>query len=337
MSVRVGVIGTGWVSGMHLAALKKIPEAQIVAIAGRNIARTQELARACEAKAYTDYHAMLAEEKLDAAMILLPPDAHGEVEKACAQCVPAVLVEKPVANNLILAQEVHAAFEKSKTLVSVGYMNRYRQSVRLARELFSRAADKPVLVNGWWVSQMPPVAWWMDSSRSGGQFIEQCTHLVDLARYLVGEIVEVKAFSARGFVKGVQGYDADDAMTVSVKFASGAVGSFATGCFPLNGTDSQRGISLTIASRTLKCEFSGWGMQLEATHNKSRVECVKPEEDIFETQDRAFLSAIINNDPSLILSTYADAMRTLAIGCAAKESLKTVGTGLKSLGIASPL
>ena len=324
MKVRVGIIGTGWVTGLHLPALNKISEVELVAVAGRNVSRAQELAQKYGVKAYyEDYKAMLSKEKLDAVYILMPPDAHGKVEEDCAKSVPAVLIEKPICNSIELARKIQKSFEKNKTLVSVGYMNRYRHGIQHAKRLFSASENRPVLVNGWWVFEMPGAPWWRDMSRSGGQFVEQCTHLVDLARYIVGEITEVHAFAANGFIKDYQEHTIDDAMTVNVRFASGAVGNFVTGAFPRNGTDSQRSIGLTIASMKLKCEFSDWAMNLNALHGKDHSESIRPEEDIFEVQNRAFIKAIIKKDPTLILSSYSDAMKSLAVGCAANESARS--------------
>lgn len=319
--MQVGIIGSGWVAEQHIAALKKIDNVRIAAIAGRNPDRVRQLAGTAGATAYSAYREMLAKEKLNAVFILLPPDAHGDVEIACAEAVPAVLIEKPICNDLAQAEKINAVFKARKTLVSVGYMNRYRESVQRAAALFAK--HKPVLVNGWWVTQMPPVAWWKDMSRSGGQFVEQCTHLVDLARALMGEIVEIQAVSARGFINDVPGYTNDDAVSVNVKFASGAIGNFITGAFPLNGTDAKGGIGLTVSARDLRCDFSGWGMELEMTWSNRRCEKILPEENIFEIQNRAFLQAVRENNPSLILSDYEDGIRNLAIGLAANQSIQS--------------
>ncbi len=168
---------------------------------------------------------------------------------------------------------------------------------------------------------MPTVSWWRDASRSGGQFVEQCTHLVDLSRFIVGEITAVHAFAARGFVKDIPDYTIDDAITVNVRFESGAIGNFVTGSFLRNGIGAQHAIGMTIASKTLKCEFSDWSMQLNAVHSKGHTESITPEEDIFEVQSRAFVGAIARNDTRLILSSYMDGIRSLAVGCAANESV----------------
>ena len=65
----------------------------------------------------------------------------------------------------------------------------------------------PVMAVGGWVGAAPkgtaPIhSWWVVKEKSGGQLVEQTTHTVDLARYLIGEAVEVWASAARGFVKG---------------------------------------------------------------------------------------------------------------------------------------
>ena len=327
MALKVGLIGTGWVAGVHLEALKKIPGIEIAAITGRNEGKAAQLASPIQAHSYGDYREMLKNEQLDAVFILMPPHAHGEIEKECALRVPAVFIEKPVANNLKTAWEIREAFEKAGTLVSVGYMMRYHASVNHARTLFHNSGDKPALISGWWVNPMPGPLWWRTGSLSGGQFVEQCTHLVDASRYIAGEIKRVSAFSAKGFVKDVTDYATEDAMTVSVEYSSGAVGSFFTGCFPRTGGN----IGLTLESRSIRCAFSGWGMALEANYGNGHTELFKEGgQDIFVKTDTAFLKAASTGNTSGILSTYDDSIKTLEVTLAAVESAasgKTVVIG----------
>jgi predicted dehydrogenase len=278
---------------------------------------------------------MLQGEKLDAVFILLPPHLHGDCELACAQKVPAVLVEKPIALDLATAERIAAAFARAGTFAAAAYMNRCRRSVARARELFAPPNAASVLVEGRWVGDVPPPAWWRDKATSGGQFVEQCTHLVDIARFVAGEIVEVSAFAASGFVNDVEGYATDDAMSVNLRFASGALGSFATGCYARPGLYAEGGISMEISSRETRCTLSGWDMELRAELWKGasaipagqaprlEVEHVGSEEDIFQVEDGLFIEAAKARDPSLFPSPYADAMRTLAVTLAANESADT--------------
>ncbi len=209
--MNIGIIGTGWVAGLHLDALKKIENARVVAIAGRNESRAKELAQPFGAKTYSTPLSMLESESLDTVFILLPPHLHGDLERACAEHVKAVLIEKPISQSLETAQAINECFKKAGTLVSVGYMNRYRQSVQKIRELFAQPGNVGILAHGWWTTQMPPPLWWRTFDQSGGQFVEQCTHLVDICRYTIGAIDEVSANSTRGYMKEVPDYTVDDA------------------------------------------------------------------------------------------------------------------------------
>lgn len=271
MSMQIGMIGTGWVAGVHLEALKQIPGVHVAAVAGSNEARAAVLAEQAGGRCYGDYRRMLAKEKLDAVFVLTPPHAHGDIEKACAAHVPAVLVEKPVANRLETALEVQRAFREAGTIVSAGYMMRYHASINRVRELLAQSGEKPALVAGRWVNPMPGPLWWRIDDQSGGQFVEQCTHIVDAARYIAGEIVRVSAFSARGFVTGVPEYNTDDAMVVNAEFASGAVGVFYTGCFPIGGGGD---VGLQVRSKSLDCSLAGWGMGLRAVWADGRADSI---------------------------------------------------------------
>ena len=324
----VGLIGTGWAAERHAAALGRIEGVRVAAIAGRNAARLDRLCRSSGAAAYADYREMLRRERLDAVLVLLPPHLRGEPEIACAAAVPAVLVEKPVARDLDTALRVGEAFERAGTVAAAAYMNRCRKSVAKTRECFAPPNGEAVLVEGRWVGDVPPPAWWRDKSLSGGQFVEQCTHLVDIARYVAGEIVEVAAFAASGFIDDIPGYATDDAMCVNARFASGAIGHFTTGCHARAGLMAEGGISMEFSSRDARCRLSGWDMELQAEHWHGgslplEVESAEWEEDIFEVEDRLFLRSAAERDLSLFPSSYADAVRTLRVTLAANESAAT--------------
>ena len=83
---------------------------------------------------------------------------------------------------------------ESGALCRVGHHWRCAEPVARARELLQ---DRPVrLVNGWWLDKVPPVPWWTDRALSGGPIIEQAVHVLDLARFLVGEVEQVCALAA---------------------------------------------------------------------------------------------------------------------------------------------
>lgn len=316
--MRIGIVGTGWVTKLHLAALKQIEQVQVVAIAGRNQACARELAAPFGATTYESYLPMLERESLDAVFILLPPHLHGDLERACAEHVGAVLLEKPIGLALDEVQQINQHFQRAGTLVSVGYQNRYRASVQQARDSFTE--DSPVIMaNGWWITEMPPPPWWRRIEQSGGQFVEQCTHLVDLSRYLIGEITEVSAYRTSGFMTEVPDFNVDDAMVVNVRFASGALGSFCTGCFPAAGNDAF-GISLNLSSRQHHVVFDSWDFSGTLHDGSGSPKVLPATSDPFLLQNQAFIDTVARKQPSGILSSYTDAMQTLAVTLAANES-----------------
>jgi len=318
--MKIGIIGTGWVAEKHLNALQQIDEADVVAIAGRNQARAQELATPFGAKTYESHLPMLERESLDAVFILLPPHLHGDLERACTEHVGAALIEKPITTSLEQAQAINDIFKKAGTLVSVGYQNRYRESAQRARACFTDTTPG-IMANGWWIEQMPPPPWWRRMEQSGGQFVEQCTHLVDLSRYLMGEITEVSAYRTGGFMTDVPDFNVDDAMIVNVRFKSGALGSYSTGCFPIGG-HSQTGISLNLSTRKERVVFESWDFNGKIHSGEGEVLELPSKADPFLLQNKAFLKATASKDPSAILSDYEDAMKTLAVTLAANESAR---------------
>jgi myo-inositol 2-dehydrogenase / D-chiro-inositol 1-dehydrogenase len=321
MSVRVGVVGSGWVAERHVAALRSL-DAEIVAIAGRNGASVAKLCAESGAKAYQldAVRDMLRSERLDAVFLLLPPHLHGPIEAACAEHVPAVFIEKPITTDLEVARRAHEELTKAGTLVSVGFMCRYRETVQRLRAELAREEDPPVLVNGAWVGDMPGPLWWRARAQSGGQFLEQTTHLVDLSRYLVGDIVEVSSFTARGFIRDVPGYTVDDASVVNVRFAGGAIGTFASGCFVTPPSASAMGIGLTLQCRGRHVSLNGWDMHLKLQRGAEIERLCSTEADIFAVEDAAFLAAFRARDASLVRSSYADAIETLKVALAATLS-----------------
>lgn len=324
--MKIGIIGTGWVTELHLKALKEIEGAEVVAIAGRNEKRAQELAEPWGAETHETGLKMLQEESLDAAFILLPPHLHGELERACSEHVKGVLIEKPISQSLETAQAINTYFQDAGTIVSVAYQNRYRQSVQRAKELLSQDGNQGILARGWWTTQMPPPPWWRNFETSGGQFAEQCTHLLDICRYTMGEVDEVSAYATDGFMPEVEDKTVDDAMVVNVRFKSGALASFATGCFPLGGHPETPGggIGLSLSSRNHRIALTGWGYEGTIHSGEDEREKIPSEENIFIVQNKTFLDAVRSDDPSAILSPYEDSLGTLAATLAANESARSL-------------
>jgi hypothetical protein len=97
-----------------------------------------------------------------------------------------------------------------KLVTAVGYHWRYPRTTEEAQEFLAR---NPVrLALGYWLDSTPPPEWWIKEARSGGQMVEQTTHIFDLARLLVGG---VESIYATGFRTDQPAFPESDVLDVS--------------------------------------------------------------------------------------------------------------------------
>lgn len=316
--LRIAFIGTGGIARRHAEGLARRGDVQFVGAYDAAPDRAEAFAAQYGGRAPRDLDEMLDATRPDAVWICLPPFAHGDAEMAAVDRGIPFLVEKPVSNSMETARRILEAVEARGVLAAVGYMNRYRRGIQRARELL--AGDPPVLVHGGWVGGTPGVPWWRVKAQSGGQIVEQTTHIFDLVRFVVGEPEVVYAHGTTGFVKDMPGYDVEDASVVAIHFAGGAVGSLVSCCA---GRTGGGGVHLSVTACHHHVSYSGSDQTTVIQKSRLEEERIKGEPDVFEIEDAAFLRAVETGDPSAVLSPYADALQTLAFTLAANRSLET--------------
>ena len=316
MPIRIGFVGIGWIAGTHMDALSQLEDAQPVAFCDLDSGRAERAAARFGGRAYTDWRAMLDAESLDALYICLPPHGHDGVEIAAAERGIHLFVEKPVARDLDYARRVEKAIQRAGVMSMVGYHFRYYGAIERAKE---RLQGLPVLlVKGAWDGGMPTGApWWRTYAHSGGQLVEQTTHIFDLARYLVGEVVEVFTFSQNNPAL-LHHPDGDIAVAdvVCLKFENGAVGVITN----TNGLHAPGEVGLKVYTPERIVEVS-WGRMVETEVN--RKEEYHSRDNPYLRESEAFLEAIRTGNQSLIRSDYSDGVRTLAVTLAADEAGRT--------------
>jgi myo-inositol 2-dehydrogenase / D-chiro-inositol 1-dehydrogenase len=330
-TVKVAMVGSGGMANAHLPGLKSMPGVEVVGFCDTVLERAQGLADAHGGQAFKDPAKMLDAVAPDCCYVLLPPFAHGKAEFACIERGIPFFVEKPINKNWKQACQIAEGVADKSLLTSAGYMNRYRAGIQQARKLLAR--DPAVYVWGGWIGGKPnpnPAApitvWWVRKAMSGGQFVEQVTHTVDLVRFLCGEAVEVSAFAANGFNKGIATYDIDDAMTVNIQFANGGVCNLVSCC----ASNARGGVSLDVYATNIAFEFRGWEHTCKVFRASKDVEEIPGEGDIFAVEDAAFIKAVRAGNDKGVLCSYGDALKTLEISIAANLSAdkgKTVKLG----------
>jgi len=320
MGARVGCVGTGFIAGKHLAALTSFPDVAVVAVADAVPERAERVAAGIGARAYPDGLAMLATEDLDAVWLCVPPFAHGPLESAALERDLPFFVEKPLANDLCTAVRIADEVHRRSLLAGVGYHWRYLDVVARTRARCGETA--PALVTGYWLDSTPPVPWWPDRSASGGQVLEQTTHIFDLARHVVGEVDAVHAQERR--IKAASPVEDLDgavpaAATAQLRFRSGCLGTISS----TRTLHARHRVGLHIFGDGFAAELSEASLTdhalLMADRDGTRLERV--EEDPVEKEDRAFVDAVLGHDDD-VRAPYAEALRSHALAWAADVSAR---------------
>ena len=308
MTLRLGVIGAGWIAGLHLGALARLERTDLVGTVSGTGAGATALSARWGYRVYPDLDRMLDDARLDVAYVCVPPFRAVAIGERLVERGIPFLTEKPLAaDDAAGPVRLAAAIERAGLVVAVGYHLRALDILPAVRERL--AARPPALVVGRWLGGTPTPAWWSRADQGGGQLIEQATHLYDLARHLVGEATVVCAASTRDPDGAGPGVDVADDTAATLRFARGALGSFAN-----TRRVASESVEVVFASRGLmttmwKGERSQGDWHVRFEDDGSREER-HAERDPYETQAAAFLDAVEATEPARVLCTYDDALRT---------------------------
>jgi predicted dehydrogenase len=206
----------------------------LAGIAGRDEAAVREAAaRYGYARAYTDWRQLLADPAVDLFDNGGPNDAHAEPCIAAAQAGKPVLCEKPMGRTAAEARAMLDAVELTRVKHMVGFNYRFVPAVRYAYELLRAGAVGTVhhfrarYLQDWLADPSAPYTWRLGSETAGsGALGDLGSHIVDLARFLIGEPASVSA-SLKTFTVDRPGgrVTVDDAFAATVEFESGAIGT----------------------------------------------------------------------------------------------------------------
>ncbi|SFT33651.1 Predicted dehydrogenase [Geodermatophilus amargosae] len=309
MTLRVGLVGAGGVGARHGRTLSALDGVMLVGVADAVPPAAAALASELRVPAL-DIDALLGS-GLDAVWLCVPPFAHGELELAVVRAGLPLFVEKPLGTDLAVAEEVAAAVAAAGVPTATGYHWRHLDTVAAARAVC--AAAPPRLLAATWLDKVPPPAWWSRADRSGGQVVEQATHVLDLARVLAGEVTEVRALTAPS---SAEGRDVDDATVALLRFGSGAVGTLAAGC--AQPAKTRAGLEVSCAGAAL--ELTETALAVTTAEGTTHTE---PAVDARTAVDRAFVELLTTGTRAEGLVDYAEALRTHRLAVAIAESARS--------------
>ncbi len=258
-TLNFGMIGYKFMGGAHSQALRRVgmhfdldADVRMKAICGRDEEWVKKAAQQYGwEETETDYRTLVRRSDIDCVDVTATSFLHKEMCIAAAEAGKHILCEKPLATTLGDARAIVAAVEKAGVRHQVGFNYRFCPAVVLIKNMIDQGRlGKIFHFRGFYLQDYIidpdfPKVWRLDKSIAGsGSHGDLNAHVIDLARYLTGEIDQVIGMSEtfiqeRPIVERMEGLsgkargdaprgkvDVDDATLFLAKFASGALGSF---------------------------------------------------------------------------------------------------------------
>ena len=284
--MNVGMLGYGFMGRAHAHALRVLaymtgPPAmtpRLVSVAGRSEPDVRAFAERFGFDRFTtDWREVAEDPEVDVFENLGPNALHAEASILAARAGKAVLCEKPLGRDVAESRAMRDAMRAAGVVDMCAFNYRFMPAIRRARELLESGAVGDVLHfrgtyrQSWGPDPASAGVWRFDAGAAGGGALgDLASHVVDTARYLVGEITSV----AGGAATFAPGREVDDAVAGVVTFAGGALGTveatrYATGnlnrfTWEINGTqgslafDGERLNELVVDGRRELVMPEGW-------------------------------------------------------------------------------
>ncbi len=193
--VRVGIIGAGFMGGMHAQCYKQLNNAKLVAVADAQAEKAGTIAGKYGAKVYTSGDELIASCDVDAVDICLPTYMHMDYTVKSAKAKKHVICEKPIALNLKEADAMIGACAKAKVKFMVAQVLRFWPEYMKLKEIKdSNSLGRLISMTCRRLGAEPVWSWqkWMsDPGKSGGALIDLHIHDVDFLYYIFGKPVSV--------------------------------------------------------------------------------------------------------------------------------------------------
>ncbi|WP_224752809.1 Gfo/Idh/MocA family protein [Metabacillus arenae] len=235
------------------------------AICGRNEEGVKQAAQKMGWLSFeTDWRKLINRDDIDLIDIVTPNNSHAEIAIAAAEAGKHVYCEKPLAFNLEQSKRMLEAVQKNNVLHMINYNYRFAPAVQFAKKLIESGRlgkiyhIRATYLQDWIMDPNFPLVWRLQKETCGsGSHGDLAAHLIDMARFLVGEFQEVNGI-LETFIKqrpiveessGLSGtastekmgdVDVDDASVFIARFENGAIGTFEATRFAAGNRNGNR-------------------------------------------------------------------------------------------------
>lgn len=224
----IGVAGLGRLGSLYVDYLQyQIPGANVVAVTDADGDLASKIAKNHNiAHAFTDHREMLELKEMDAVVIVSPTSSHRDIVVDAAAKGKIIFCEKPLSISLDDAAEMKAAVEKAGVFFHMGFMRRFDRGYSAAKtKILNGEIGEPIVFKASSRDPYRPSLEYADPKKSGGLLLDMGIHDFDLARWFMGDVVEVYTIGdVLAFPEMKEIHDIDNAM-VSMTFESGTIGT----------------------------------------------------------------------------------------------------------------
>lgn len=271
-AIRIGMIGYQFMGRVHTHAYRDVPyyfgqevHPVLQAISGRSQEPLEKAAGQMGwSSTETDWRRLIEREDIDLIDIVTPNNTHAEMAIAAAEAGKHVICEKPLAMTVPEAERMVEAAKKNNVVHMICHNYRFAPAVQYAKKLISEGRLGKIYhmraqyLQDWIMDPSFPLVWRLRKEVTGsGALGDIGAHIIDLARFLVGEFKEVSAMMET-FIKerplgemsgglnaesdeGKYGeVNVDDASLFMARFENGALGTFEATRFAAGNRNGNR-------------------------------------------------------------------------------------------------
>jgi myo-inositol 2-dehydrogenase/D-chiro-inositol 1-dehydrogenase len=294
--IRIGIMGAGYIAGVHASVLAREKRAQLTAVYDVDAQAAEALARAHNATAVATTLELL--ERCDAVYITTPNTQHVSLAIASIETGKHVFCEKPLATSVPDAERVYKQATESGGVFQVGHNRRFAPVYATLRRMIREGGAAPhsahVKMNR---GELVSPEWVGDPAVTGGFLYETTIHMFDMLRFLFGEVARLDA------VGSAHEYPETDDFSLLLRFESGVHASMcssadASWLFPFERVEvfcHHR----TIVTREMESLTDSSGLEgRHTTHSFHQLS--KEEKWGYAQEDRAFVDSILTGAPAAV-------------------------------------
>ncbi len=221
------IVGTGSIAGLHLTALKDIPDIEVVALCSSSEERAAEAQTKYGINTYHDLDTMFDQEKIDAIIICTASGQHLDPCVRAAHRGIHVLSEKPLEVTMERAQKMIDVCQENQVKLACVFQSRFKPHYRRLKEAVDQNKLGKLLLGNAYIKWYRPKEYYSSSpwrgtlaGDGGASLINQGIHTIDLLQDVMGAVKSVTA-KVKTTVHDIEGEDLGVAM---IEFENGALG-----------------------------------------------------------------------------------------------------------------